>query len=50
MNALADPKVGKLINKHFIASFQRVGSFKIEGKQKQGGNVATYFCAGWPRP
>ena len=45
MNALADPKVGKLINKHFIASFQRVGSFKIEGKQKQGGNVATYFCA-----
>jgi hypothetical protein len=45
VNALANPKVGKLINKHFIASFQRVGSFKIEGKQKQGGNVATYFCA-----
>jgi hypothetical protein len=45
VNALADEKVGKLINKHFIASFQRVGSFKIEGKQKQGGNVATYFCA-----
>ena len=45
MNALADRKVGELVNKHFIASFQRVGSFKIEGKQKQGGNVATYFCA-----
>lgn len=45
MNALANPKVGELINKHFIASFQRVGSFKIAGKQKQGGNVATYFCA-----
>jgi hypothetical protein len=45
VNALADRKVGELINKHFIASFQRVGSFKIEGKQKQGGNVATYFCA-----
>ena len=45
MNALADRKVGELINKHFYASFQRVGSFKIEGKQKQGGNVATYFCA-----
>jgi hypothetical protein len=37
--------VGELINKHFVASFQRVGSFKITGKQKQGGNVATYFCA-----
>jgi hypothetical protein len=45
VNALADRKVGELINKHFLASFQRVGSFKIEGKQKQGGNVATYFCA-----
>jgi hypothetical protein len=45
VNALADRKVGELINKHFIASFQRVGSFKIAGKQKQGGNVATYFCA-----
>jgi hypothetical protein len=45
VNALADVKVGEFINKHFIASFQRVGSFKIEGKQKQGGNVATYFCA-----
>jgi hypothetical protein len=45
VNALADRKVGELINKHFIASFQRVGSFKIDGKQKQGGNVATYFCA-----
>lgn len=37
--------IGELIKKHFVASFQRVGSFKIEGKQKQGGNVATYFCA-----
>jgi hypothetical protein len=45
VNALADRKVGELVNKHFLASFQRVGSFKIEGKQKQGGNVATYFCA-----
>jgi hypothetical protein len=45
VNALADRKVGELINKHFVASFQRVGSFKIDGRQKQGGNVATYFCA-----
>jgi hypothetical protein len=45
VNALADSKVGEFVNKHFVASFQRVGSFKIDGKQKQGGNVATYFCA-----
>jgi len=45
VNALADPKVGKFINEYFVASFQRVGTFKIVGKQKQGGNVATYFCA-----
>jgi hypothetical protein len=45
VNALADEKVGKFINKYFVASFQRVGTFKIDGKQKQGGNVATYFCA-----
>jgi hypothetical protein len=45
VNALADRKVGELVNKNFVTSFQRVGSFKIDGKQKQGGNVATYFCA-----
>ncbi len=28
-----------------MSSFQRVGTFKIVGKQKQGGNVAAYFCA-----
>ena len=28
-----------------MSSFQRVGTFRIVGKQKQGGNVATYFCA-----
>jgi hypothetical protein len=45
VNALADPKVGEFINKYFVSSFQRVGTFKIVGKQKQGGNVAAYFCA-----
>jgi hypothetical protein len=45
VNALANPKVGKYLNEHFVASFQRVGTFRIVGKQKQGGNVATYFCA-----
>jgi hypothetical protein len=45
VNALADPKVGEYLNKYFVCAFQRVGTFKIVGKQKQGGNVASYFCA-----
>ena len=45
MNALANPEVGKLLDKYFVSSFQRVATFRIVGKQKQGGNVATYFCA-----
>lgn len=45
MNALANAEVGKFIEKYFVSSFQRVGTFKIVGKAKQGGNVATYFCA-----
>jgi hypothetical protein len=45
VNALNNPEVGKLVNEHFVCSFQRVGTFRIVGKQKQGGNVATYFCA-----
>ena len=44
MKALANVEVGKLMNKHFVSSFQRVGSFRITGNQKQGGNVAAYFC------
>lgn len=45
MNALANPEVGKYIDTYFCSSFQRVATFKIVGKQKQGGNVASYFCA-----
>jgi len=45
VNALADPKVGEFVSKYFVASYQKVGTFKIVGKQKQGGNVAAYFCA-----
>ena len=45
MNALANKEVGKYLNKHFVSSYQKVGTFKIVGKQKQGGNVASYFCA-----
>jgi hypothetical protein len=45
VNALADKKVGEYVDKYFVAAFQRVGTFKIVNKQKQGGNVACYFCA-----
>jgi hypothetical protein len=45
VNALADPKLGKYLDEHFVSSFQKVGTFRIVGKQKQGGNVACYFCA-----
>jgi hypothetical protein len=42
---LADPKVGAFVNENFCCAFQKVGTFRIVGKNKQGGNVATYFCA-----
>ncbi|MBI2808875.1 MAG: hypothetical protein HYX68_28160 [Planctomycetes bacterium] len=45
MNALADPKLGAYLDKYFVCAFQRVGTFRIVGKAKQGGNVASYFCA-----
>ena len=45
MNALANPEVGKYLNENFVSSFQKVATFKIVGGQKQGGNVASYFCA-----
>ena len=43
MNALANPEVGKYLNKYFVCSFQKVATFRIVGGQKQGGNVASYF-------
>ena len=45
MNALNNKEVGEYINKYFVSSFQKVATFKIVNKQKQGGNVAAYFCA-----
>ena len=46
MNALANPEVGKYLNEYFVSSFQKVATFRITpGGQKQGGNVASYFCA-----
>jgi hypothetical protein len=46
VNALADPDVGKYLNENFVSSFQKVATFRITSSgQKQGGNVASYFCA-----
>jgi hypothetical protein len=45
VNALASPEVGKYLNEFFVASYQKVATFKIVNGQKQGGNVASYFCA-----
>ena len=46
MNALASPEVGKYLNEFFVSSFQKVATFRITaGGRKQGGNVASYFCA-----
>jgi hypothetical protein len=45
VNALANPEVGKYLNENCACSFQKVATFKIVNGQKQGGNVASYFCA-----
>jgi hypothetical protein len=45
VNALANPEVGQYLNEFFVASYQKVATFKIVNGQKQGGNVASYFCA-----
>jgi len=45
VGALANGRVGEYVEKYFVAAYQRVGTFRIVGKAKQGGNVATYFCA-----
>jgi len=45
VGALANPEVGKYLNEYFCSAYQKVGTFKVVGGAKQGGNVASYFCA-----
>lgn len=45
MGALNNAAVGKFVNEYFVSTYQKVATFKIVGGQKQGGNVAAYFCA-----
>jgi hypothetical protein len=44
VNALAKAEVGKYLNSNFVSTFQKVGTFTLNGGKKQGGNVASYFC------
>jgi hypothetical protein len=44
VNALANDNVADYINENFVATFMKVGTFRIVDGQKQGGNVASYFC------
>jgi hypothetical protein len=41
---LTNEQVGRYLNDHFVSAFQKVGTFRIANGQKQGGNVASYFC------
>jgi hypothetical protein len=36
--------VGQFIGENFEATHQKVGTFVVANGQKQGGNVASYFC------
>ena len=45
MGALNNDEVGKYVNEFFVSSYQKVATFKIVDGNKQGGNVAAYFCA-----
>jgi hypothetical protein len=44
VSALANQQVGEFINKNFVSSYVKVGTFALVNGQKQGGNVASYFC------
>lgn len=45
MGALNNDEVGKYVNEFFVSSYQKVATFQIVNGNKQGGNVAAYFCA-----
>jgi hypothetical protein len=44
VGALAKKDVGDYLNKYFVSSYQKISNFTLAGGQKQGGNVASYFC------
>lgn len=44
MGALANGGVGQYVNANFTSTYVKVGTFALVNGQKQGGNVASYFC------
>jgi hypothetical protein len=44
VNALADRAVAAYLEDRFVVTYLKVGTFRIVDGQKQGGNVASYFC------
>jgi hypothetical protein len=44
VGALTNHEVGAYCKRHFVSAFQKVATFQLNGLQKQGGNVAGYFC------
>jgi hypothetical protein len=44
VNALGQQRVADYLNENFISTYLKVGTFQIVNGQKQGGNVASYFC------
>ncbi len=44
MNALSSEEVGSYLNRYFVSSYQKVGTFQVVNGEKTGGNVASYFC------
>jgi hypothetical protein len=45
VGALSQKEVGDYLNKFYVSSHQKIGAFTFAaGGQKQGGNVASYFC------
>jgi hypothetical protein len=44
VGALTNPEVGAYCQRHFVSAFQKVATFQVNGMQKNGGNVAGYFC------
>jgi hypothetical protein len=44
VNALANEAVGGYISEHYVSAVVKVGTFTVANGNKQGGNVASYFC------
>jgi hypothetical protein len=44
VGALSSQDVGQYLNASFVSTYQKVGTFRRVGDQKQGGNVASYLC------